>query len=145
MPTDLGTTYDASFNGRPEHIAPLDLDIWIRYWPTLRPHISNIYFDVGVGPGVPIPTGTPPNFAKMITRLSQKRIDVLAVISNEIWIIELRRAASPNAIGRVLSYRELYLLDPKLGTNLRLAIVTDERDSEMELVCQRLGIVYLIA
>ena len=145
MPTDLGARFDSTYTGKPAHISPEDLLIFDRWWPTVREHITEVYFDVGLGPGRPSPAGTPANYAKMWLRLNQKRADILAVVRDEVWIIELRFAANTNALGRLLGYKGAYLEDPKLGANVRLMLVTNEYDADVERAALYAGIIYTLA
>jgi len=145
MPTDLGPLYPATFRGKPPHISPEDYLIFDRWWPTWSKGVTATYFDVGLGKGVPIPPGTPPNYAKMRTRLSQARADIVAIKSNQLWIIELRFQANTNAVGRVLGYKTLYLEDPILGKDVHLLIVSNLADAIMPAVTKSVGISYEVA
>jgi hypothetical protein len=125
-------------------MSPEDVRIWDRYLPLIRDQVSAMYFDVGLGSGATLPETEPENYRRMWKRNTQKRADVLAVVDNELWLIELRYAASSSAIGRLLMYRLLYLQDPKLGKSLRLILVTDQYDADVELAATAAGITYLI-
>jgi hypothetical protein len=103
-----------------------------------------MYFDVGLGPGAPLDSPAPPNYARMWQRLTQLRADVVALVDQQLWIIELRYAANANAIGRLLSYRLQYLTHPILGPDPLLYLVTNERDSLTQQLCAELGITYLV-
>jgi hypothetical protein len=125
-------------------MSPEDLAIWQRYFPLIRDEITSMYFDVYLGNGLVAPADAPPNYRRMWLKNTQKRADVIVTVGAEVWLIELRYAASSSAIGRLLMYKQLYLLDPVLGQNLRLILVTDQYDQDVELAANAASITYLI-
>lgn len=145
MPTDLGARFTNTFTGKPAHISPEDRVIFDRWWPSIKDHISAVYFDVGLGAGKPSQEFTPPAYKKMWTRLTQKRADVVITADNQVWIVELRFAANANAIGRLLTYQEAYNEDPVLGPLSGLMLVTNEHDDDVRRITNKLGIAYIIA
>lgn len=144
MSTKLGPRFDRSFTGRPAHMSPEDREIWSRWWPQIRHQVNAIYFDVGLGEGEPVPPNEPAAYRRMWQRNTQKRADVLITTGIFVWIVELRFQASSNTIGRLLTYKELYLDDPQLGTNLQLYLVTNHRDKDVDRVAQLAGITYIV-
>lgn len=144
MSTVLGPRFDHSFTGRPAHMSPEDRQIWERWWPTIRHQIKDLYFDVRVGKGKEAPLGEPENFRKMWTDLTQKRIDVVLTRPGEVWLVEIRFAASPNAIGRLLTYHMLWQDDPALPGKVELYIVTNIHDEEVARASALAGITYIV-
>lgn len=125
MPTLLGPAWPPTFTGFPTRMAPEDLQIWQRWFPTIAQETLQLYFDVGLGDGRPPPEETPPELARMWLRNTQKRADVLIVRQNEVWLVELRFAAQPSAVGRVLTYALLWERDPVIRKPLVPWIVTN--------------------
>src|SRR5689334_11283823 len=113
MTVELGNAYDVAFAGVPAHMSTEDYALWIRYRPTLATGNPVLYFDVALGGDRAAEANAPKDFERMWWRLNAKRIDVLAVYSDRIDIIELRNAAQANAIGRLLMYKQLWDADPQ--------------------------------
>ncbi len=142
MPTILGQRFGPDFSGRPPHMAPIDAEIWRRWRPSLAAGIEALYFDVGLGLPRELPQVQRSEELLMWIRLNQKRADVLIEWQREVWIVELRHAASLNAVGRILGYRMLWNQDPVIAKPLVLAIVTDRFDSDVQELAGIQGVLY---
>jgi hypothetical protein len=140
MATDLGRPFPADWRGRPPHMSTNDRAIWTHFYPTIESQVQALYFDVALGPGPPIPPKTPPNLARMWTRLNQKRVDVVVDLMDRVAIIETRYNASSSAIGRLLMYKRLWLLDPPLPQPVETWIVTNAADPDWLPLATELGI-----
>ncbi|KKN21889.1 hypothetical protein LCGC14_0920750 [marine sediment metagenome] len=143
MPTVLGKRFGPDFRGRPPHMAPIDEVIWRRWRPALPKGLMALYFDVGLGLPRELPGPTTPEALMMWIRINQKRLDVLIEWPTEIWIVELRHAASLNAVGRLLGYRMLWRDDPVIQKPVELLIVTDRFDADVEQLAIAQGLGYL--
>lgn len=91
-----------------------------------------LLFDVGVGGGKPPGANLDPTWQDYWLRETQRRIDVLVIEKDRQIIIELRKRALANALGRLLVYRTLYAEDPLSQLPLETWIVTDTFDPELE-------------
>ncbi len=143
MPTDLGNPFPPNYNGIPTHMSHGDVAIWRRWHPFNFQHFITFYFDAAVGDGAtPPPGGTPKQRAGWI-RLTQKRIDVIGVRPDAIWIIEVRETAGSSAMGAVLTYLSLLREDNPFSLPLRGAILTDHSDADFRRVIERFNIALL--
>ena len=142
MPTLLGNKYNAAWLGVPIRMSPEDYEIWQRWRPLHKSEISELYFDVGLGGGSPVPDQYDEQMRWMWLRNTQKRADVVAVMGGGVEIIELRTMASENAVGRLLCYGMLWLDDPVIVASLRLRLVTDDYDADVERLCRLSRIIY---
>lgn len=143
MPTTLGQRYPVYWGGYPPHMSPEDLVLWKTYRQNIETGAVSLYFDVGLGGQTDIPPGTSPEMAIMWLRNTQKRIDVLIETSQDWIITELRHNATSSAVGRLLQYRELWNEDPPDSKPVRLRLVTDMGDSDLQKLCERVGIEYI--
>ena len=101
-----------------------------------------VYFDVGLGNGNITPVNEPPEYVRMWKFNTQRRADALLVRGNELWLTEIRFAANPNAIGRLLAYRYLWEKDPVLPGKLQLVLVTNIHDEVTGELAEKSGIQY---
>lgn len=131
MPTRLGTLWPVDLIRRPPRMSPEDLDIWRTWWPTHQENALGLYFDVGLGAGKVANLIGSPAELRAWERNTQKRADVLIVFPDGIDLVEVRFAASVNAIGRLLTYRELYNDDPAAGPIKQVMLLTNDRDEDV--------------
>lgn len=146
MPTFLGPPFPPTFNGWPPRMSPEDFEIWQRWRPAALQRAENLYFDVGLGLPDQLPrTDDVPQLEGWIKN-NQKRADVI-IEGAEIWLVELRFNASPNAIGRLIVYQRLLLEDYPFDRRKPLIshLVTNRRDPDVAASAAALGIVYVVA
>lgn len=141
----LGREYDPQdYTRKPEHISAEDYMLWLRWFPKHQQEIKRMWFDVGLGEGRPLPQEENDAYKFMWLRLTQKRADVIAEYDDVVEIIELREAAQSSAIGRLLMYAELWKREAAIDKPLRLRLVTNVYDTDVELAAKAAGIIYEI-
>lgn len=144
MPTLAERSYSHAFKGRPDRMSPEDFAIWQRWFPTFRHNINRMYFDVGLGDGLPAPFNAPPQYAKAWLRNTQKRADAILDTLNDLILIELRFDANANAIGRLMTYQLLYAKDPIFGPITRTMLITNTYYDHMDELCKQVKIEYIV-
>lgn len=145
MNTDLGTAYGKDYTGLPAHMPDTEIKIWTRWKERALENSLRVWFDVGLGPGAPIPENTDPNIAKMWKRNTQRRADVIIEYPTSVAIVEIRYNANPNVVGRLLTYRRLWLADnPIPDKPVELLVVTDILDQDTLDTCEETGVNYLV-
>jgi hypothetical protein len=144
MSTDLGPTWPAIITRIPPRMSPEDYEIYLNWWSLYAASAKRVWYDVGVGVGSPLPPPGPneQNYRRMWTRNTQKRIDMVADMGNQLWIIELRHAATSNAIGRLLSYDMLWKEDPVIDLPTQLVLVSNHYDGDLDALARAQHILY---
>jgi len=66
-----------------------------------------------------------------------KRIDLVFEKEDEIWLIEAKRQLNFEALGQILTYKKLYEKEISPLKNIKLGIICEEVDEEIEEVCKR--------
>lgn len=140
----LGPDFPPTWNGYPTRMSEEDYRLWQRWYPAIRGQVLRMWFDVGLGKAKPIPEGTSAELAYMWQRNTQKRADVIIETILEIWLVELRYKAQPNAIGRLLLYLDLLEAENPWGKPIKPILVTDQEDPEVRSSAEKRGIQYLI-
>ena len=133
------------WSGFPPHMSAEDRAIWLRWWPTVREKVQDVYYDVGLGMPDELPFEPDPVQLAGWIYSNQKRADLVAYQTGEVWIVELRHNASANAIGRLQMYAQLWSEDPVLPGALKLVLVSDREDSALRFLAGRLGIEFVAA
>jgi len=123
---------------------PNDVAIWERYIDAFPTAYEEVDYDVKVGEGAEIPSGTEENFANGFKTLTQWKIDVVGKVEGRVDIIELKPNASPAALGQVKGYEELYLqhIDPIAKT--QAVLITDTLRPDMKALAEKFEVKLII-
>lgn len=140
MPVELGALFPRDYAGRPPHVSSQDLPLWDRFQHRFGSDFIGFYFDASLGTPSEVQPDTPENLKRMWTRLTSKRIDVVGVRLNEIWIIELRPSAAAGALGTIMTYIELWREDPPFEKPAFPVIVTDVPDPDLRRLAKKQNI-----
>ena len=144
MKPDLGPALTVEYNGYPPGMPAGDLIIWSRYQSALAGLYDKLYFNVRVGEPVLFDPDIPPEFAKMATDLSRRRIDVVAENSQCWFLMELKWDAGIESFGQILAYKTLWSSDPPDSRPVKIAIVTNRADRNLIFICKVYGIELII-
>jgi hypothetical protein len=145
VPTILTPPYQPEFAGHPPRMSAEDFPIWERYYPTIKPSVTRLYFDVGLGLPDELPITEDGNQMLGWIRNTQKRADVIALTNSAALLIELRFNAQMNAIGRLYGYRRLLEQDNPFNVPVRAILVTNRGDNEVRDAASSLGIDYVVS
>lgn len=100
------------------HLVGSDIQVWdtfVRRFPDLFELVS---YDLHVGVGLPPQDSVSDRIQKMWTTITQKRIDVIAIAGDLLFVIEIKHRPGLAALGQVLGY--FALLQDYTPSNLRL-------------------------
>lgn len=122
------------------HMIKQEVIIWKKFLKLYGYNFTKYRYDVHVGHGIGRIPGYTTILQDMAVRLTQKRIDVVAVRGGETYIIEIKERASMAAIGQVLTYRELYEQRYGLGRISGLVIAAESVDPDIKKVIEKFGI-----
>ena len=126
------------------HMYHNDIKIWKRFIAKFGKDYQRFEYDVKVGSGTGDIRGRRDAFSRMQQILSLYRIDVLALRSENIEIIEVKPRATAGAIGQVLTYRELFIRDNQPTQPVIPTIVTDYEMPDIRYLTNRLSIRYIV-
>ncbi len=93
------------------HMVEEEIQIWERFMAKFPDRFETVDYDFRVGEGAPVPAGEPEYHQRMITMLSQKRIDALVWVGNQPTIIEIKRRVGLGTVGQVMGYQQLFEVD----------------------------------
>lgn len=139
MPTFLGDKYSPDWRGRPPHMLWPDLPVWWRFLDRYGPAILALYYDVTVGGPSPSWNLIEDPILRSWSYLTSKRIDVIAELFNEIWLIEVSDNPGMRAIGQLETYKALWAEDPLINKPVLPSIVGSYVDRDVISVAGRLG------
>jgi len=93
------------------HMIGEESDIWNRFIDAYPDIFNTVDYDFRVGEGAITPDDLDENYKRMVTMLSQKRIDVLGWIGDSPTIIEVKSRVGLSTLGQILGYRTLFMND----------------------------------
>lgn len=74
--------------------------------------------------------------ARYEVNIKGKSIDLVFEKEDEIWLIEAKKKLNYEALGQILTYQKLYHLYLRSSKNVKLGIVCEETDPDIEAVCK---------
>lgn len=140
MPTTLGKKFDPAFRGKYPQMLEEDWPTWDRFLDLYSDTFLCLYYNVRVGGQINIDPKISNSIAKAWYDSTAKRIDVLGEKENEVWIIEVTTQPGLRAVGQILSYFNLWVLDPKIEKPIVNVLVAEELDPDLEYVLFSSGI-----
>jgi hypothetical protein len=140
MPTTLGKPFSVDWRGRPPHMLFPDIPVWYAFLETYGKFFINLYYDCWVGG----PTLTKEQERDPLQRMwranTVKRIDALAELENEIWIIEVATYPGPRSLGQLMTYQALWLEDPKIMKPEKMCLVCGGIDTDIGPSAAKFGV-----
>ena len=122
------------------HMRPSEVALFYRFLDSNPLPEATYRFDFRLGQGMTIDPDWPPEIARMARALTQRRVDVLATTPAGSWVLEIKERAGPSAVGQLLTYRELYMLQERPRQAPRLGIIADRNSYDMHAVYALFGI-----
>jgi hypothetical protein len=93
------------------HMTGEEAEVWDRFLVKFPGRFDSVDYDFRVGHGEVAPEGFEENYSRMVTQLSQLRIDALAWNGEKPTIIEVKGRAAISALGALTGYRVLFVRD----------------------------------
>ena len=125
------------------HMAQGDKAIWVRYLMSGGSAWAPFTYDVRVGNGVEMPSGSLPLSVKAAFALTTKRIDAVNFGREKIRIIEVKLRAGASAVGQLITYRDLFVRTYPNTPPIEMWLITDQLQPDMISVLIETGINYI--
>jgi len=122
------------------HMTGEEADVWDRFVVKFPVRFDSVDYDFRVGRGEIPPEDYPVNYARMVTNLSQLRIDTLGWNGEQPTIVEVKGRASISALGALTGYRVLFVRDLPSIRVPRLLLVCGSITDDALHVFQSVGI-----
>lgn len=125
------------------HMLAEDTEVWTSFLQTDAHRIKKVWYDVRVGEAVFLPAGASDMEKRIAAGLTRKRIDVVAVIDSDTWVIEVKPYANMYALGQIISYVRLFAKEyAAIGTVVPV-IVCDDSDPDLVDEFDELGVLVI--
>jgi hypothetical protein len=119
---------------------PIENEVWQRFRLANLAQLRALYFNVHCGtvPGLQDDTTDAEN--RLRSTLWSKRVDVVAETIDEVWLIEVKAAARPSAVGQTLTYIPILGQRRASWRGARPLIVAAQFDPDALNLCGLLGV-----
>lgn len=125
------------------HMMAEDAAVWSRYLASPLAKITEVWYDVHVGKPVELPGDASDMDRRIAFGVTRKRIDVVALVGDIYWVIEVKPRADMVAVGQAASYPRLFLREFALRRDVWGVIICDQVDEDIISICDELGIVVI--
>lgn len=129
--TILGPKYSIDWRGRPPHMLNPDIPVWYRFLKEWGPHFEALYYDCLLGGPTLSAEKEKDPMERMWRALTAKRADAIAETKTETWLIEVSAYPGMRALGQLLTYKTLWLDDPKIDKPVVMVLVADQVDADV--------------
>ena len=125
------------------HMMPEDTAIWTAFLEVGKYIPDKVWYDVKIGQSMRMPKGEPPWMKKYVDYSTRKRIDVVARVGLNYWVIECKPGAGHAALGQVIHYARAFMREYEFQGEVIPVILTDVMDPDLKIDFQEIGIVCL--
>ena len=123
---------------------PRDVAIWERFIDKYKNAFDTVQYDFNVGDPPPFdPMGDDGEDLNQ-DALYRLKIDVVAHVGNQIYIIEVKPNANSSTIGQIEAYKEIYIRDEQPKNKVNMIILTDTILPNMKYLCEKKDIQLVI-
>lgn len=126
------------------HMRDFEVNLIEKYILEYPRAYEEVAYSYPVGHGAPTNPIVNDETEGSVEYLYYKKIDILAKKQGKITIIEVKKKAGASAIGQVLGYRDLYILDEKLSTKPSCVILTDEASPDLLHIAKKQGVEIIV-
>lgn len=125
------------------HMMAEDTAVWTTFLKRGIVKISRVWYDVRVGSLVFGGPQTSEMVMRIAAGLTRKRIDVVAEVEGNTWVIEVKPRANMYAVGQVITYVRLFEQEYTYRGELRPVIVCAEYDEDLIEEFEEFGILLI--
>lgn len=131
MPTYLGNPQSTLWRGNPPHMLREDIPTWLKFINQYYGQFESIYYDVLVGGPFLSPEEEKDPLKWMWRYNNSKRLDAVAKLKSEIWLIEVSSRPGLRAIGQLMTYVALWQEDDPFQIIERPVLVCEAIDTDL--------------
>ena len=129
---------------RLSHLSQLEAFIWTKFLEEHGSEYLSYNYDVLLEKPITLPKDFPATYKSNALQLSSLRIDVVIEDKKQIYVCEIRPEARHSAIGTLLMYRYLYILQYNPRKPVRMMLITNKYDLQIEFTCRQVEIGYFV-
>jgi hypothetical protein len=135
-----GPIFPAAWRGRYPHLMPIDAAIWGRFLDKHGSLFLGFQYDVTLGEGAQSLPGMSDKDKFLLWSLTVKRSDCLGIRRDGLLLVEVKPRLGMAAVGQVVSYYILWQRQYGGPPAVRVAVVCEQSERDLQFVCERLGV-----
>lgn len=117
-----------------------DVEVWRRYLNRCGHLITSVWYDIHVGTPVKIPEGSPAFLKEVALGVTRKRIDVILLLDNCYYVVEIKPECSMIALGQALVYEQLFKQEHPECSPVKAMIICDRLDPDVPRIAELMTI-----
>lgn len=122
------------------HMMVEDTFVWTKFMQSGVVEIRRVWYDVRVGMSVLRMGENQSLESRIAAGLTRKRIDVIASVGEDFWVVEVKPRANMYAVGQVLVYTRLFAQEYVTTGQVISAIVCSTSDEDLQDEFEDFGI-----
>jgi len=122
------------------HMIGEDAILWTRFIEGHPEYFDSVDYDFRVGDGASVPEDFDVEMSRMVTSLSQKRIDVLGWNDEVPTIVEVKGRVGLSTLGQVYGYRVLFMEGFTHIAKPKILVVCERISADDRFVMQSSGV-----
>lgn len=122
------------------HMMAEDTAVWTKFLESGVVDLKRVWYDVRVGMSVLRMVEPQTQESKIAAGLTRKRIDVIASVGQDFWVIEVKPRANMYAVGQVLVYTRLFAQEYVSTGQVISVIVCNNSDEDLQDEFEDFGI-----
>jgi len=108
---DLGIGELAVVRPHYRHMMMADAELWTEFLEARAVEFVRVWYDVHVGQELDVGAGSDELVRRISRGVTRKRIDVVGLVGQVHWVIEIKPFGGYVALGQVLTYRRLLMAE----------------------------------
>ncbi len=121
-----------------------DTDVWSRYLANPIISIAAVWYDVHVGAGIKADSEASEAIRRVAAGVGRKRIDCICKVAGGFWVVEIKPLASMLALGQVLTYVRLFVVEFEVDGEVWPVVVCDSVDEDLLDEFEELGVAVIV-
>jgi len=113
------------------HMLAEDIVVWSLFLRQNPGLIQKVWYDVKVGCAMPLPVGATDIQRLVALGVSRKRIDVVAFVLSEYWVIEVKPYGNMVALGQAVAYTGLFKKEYEVAGKVVPVVVCANVDKDL--------------
>jgi hypothetical protein len=126
------------------HLSQMEAFLWTKFLELYGGQYTDYEYDVHLRRPITLPKEWPDEYRQNALTLSSLRIDVTMRDKTTIWIVEIRPDAKHSAIGSLIMYRFLYILQHNPQARVKMILVTNSFDPAIEFTARSMEMGYYV-
>lgn len=126
------------------HMLIEDTETWTQFLRSGKVAINEVWYDLHVGIGMTFKADEPEYVHKLGSSTYKKRIDVIARVDSEYFVVEIKPFGNMVALGQALSYHRMFSNEYKVSGKITPCICCLKVDNDIIDDCKQHGIVLWI-